>query len=140
MTCSLVTPDGSWALIAPSKMRFVASPRIFGPRIANVTLITASTITRRTSGASGRRPPSSRRSEPPKSRALAGGRPMPMPIIIPPRGPPPGRLGPLRVDVLLVRLVGLEQLSVRADADDPTAVEDDDPVGPHDRRDPLSDD
>ena len=38
-TWSVVTPAGSWALIAPSKIRLVASPRIFGPRIAKVTLI-----------------------------------------------------------------------------------------------------
>ena len=48
---------------------------------AKATLTTASTTTTTTSGRSGRRPPSSRRNEPRKSFGLAGGRPMPMPII-----------------------------------------------------------
>ena len=48
--------------------------------------------------------------------------------------------GELRVDDLLVCLVRLEQLRVRADADDAAFVHDDDPVGVEDRADALGDD
>ena len=73
---------------APRKMMFVASPRIFGPRTASVTLMTASTRTTRIRGRSGRSSPRSRRSVPLKSFDFWGGRPMPMPNM---PGPPPGR-------------------------------------------------
>jgi hypothetical protein len=46
----------------------------------------------------------------------------------------------LRVDDLAIGLAGLEQLVVRAHADDRAAIEDDDLVGGHDRADPLRDD
>ena len=94
---------------------------------------------------------------------------MPIPIIIPPRGPPPGRpppgpgaagggappgwpapergplmrpppIGELREHDLAIGVVRIEQLAMRADADDPTAIEDDDPIGAHDRGDALGDD
>ena len=60
-------------------------------------------------------------------------------------GAPPGRScrllrAELRVDDLAVGLARRHQLGVGPDADDPAAVEDDDPVGAHDRADPLGDD
>ena len=53
---------------------------------------------------------------------------------------PPPRSDSCEYDDLAIGLVGREQLRVGADADDPPGVEDDDPVGAHDRADALGDD
>jgi len=89
--CACDTPGGNSLLITPSKMMLVAVPRILGPLTANTTLTTASTRTVAMRGRSGRRRANRRRDEPRKSLDLAGGRPMPMPIMPGPRGPAPGR-------------------------------------------------
>ena len=87
--CWTVTPAGICLPTTPSKMTFVALPRILGPRIAKKTLTTARTRTNRTIMRSGRSSRRSRRNEPLKSFDLAAG--ACGPPIMP--GPPMGRRG-----------------------------------------------
>ena len=138
-TCSCVTPVGNWRLMTPSKMRSVASPRIFGPMTANSDADDREHDDdgdARPLGAKAPEQPPRRRRGSPWTWPAAG--PCPCPSCRPagPVGPPvvPAeraraagvaraahagfRLGQLRVDDLAVGLVRGEQLVVRADADD----------------------
>ena len=164
--CAWVVPAGRCEASAPSKMMLVALPRILGPMTANETLPTARIRTTMMRGISGRSRPSRRPKDLPKFLDFSGGR---LPIIIPPGPMPPGRprgepllrrrpeppvavacparscgvslrFGQLRVDDLLVGLVGLKQLGVSADTHDPAFVHDDDPISVEDRADALRND
>ena len=90
--CSWVMPAGICLPTTPSKMMFVAFPRILGETIANRTLTTAKTMTRATSQRSGRSSPSRRPNDCRKFFDFAAG------IAAKPIGPPPpGPPGPRRI-------------------------------------------
>ena len=106
-TCSLVMPAGIWPPMTPAKMRSVARPRILGPIELSATLTTAKTSTTATLTRCGRRRPSRRLADGPKSSDFSAGWPIVM------CGGPPRRAGPRRASAAFSS-VGLDSLGHQA--------------------------
>ncbi len=154
------SPAGSCLPTTPSKMMFVALPRILGPMIAKRTLTIAKPMTSTMSSRSGAQLAEQAPEGAPEVARLRGrhrgeahgpatgaarAAPRAEAVRRPARGPCPARsrdllLGELREDDLAVGRARGHELRVGADPDDAAVVEHDDPVGVDDRAHPLGDD